>query len=402
MLIIIRNNAKLSRKTKFIIQLIRQSSHKQKILCVFKKENEKFCEKRSCDYVQLPYSIMGIITYYSLIMLRSPEEFRNALIRRLSNAKPKHVLAETGFLSMLRNALYLRFGSSARADSLLKMLNNLKSPKVFLVDEFKSLNCIDLKKLRLLGSIIYVSQDVAYNQYGFQKSFITRKLMFRLERDAIANVDLVVACSETEKLKYLDMGAKKAIFYPNIYPTKKFEPDKKDEIPSISIILRDHWGFRAKQSLRKVFNAIEGINRQLKVCLIGMKPPRIPNNITLEHHRFIQSKMDYLKLLSRSWIGINIGIHMAGTNERKYDYAEAGLVVFSDTIGVRGDLLPNEFSYVDSHDLTAKLKQLLEFDSAMLFQMGKANRSQVLSLAEKERLKTFGYLSQIVIDNEQR
>ena len=53
-----------------------------------------------------------------------------------------------------------------------------------------------------------------------------------------------------------------------------------------------------------------------------------------------------------------MGIHLGGTNERKYDYAMAGLVVFSDNLGVRGDLLPHEYTYVDSYDLAAKLEQL--------------------------------------------
>lgn len=399
MLIIIRKDAKLSQKTNFIVKLLRQSSH-NKIFYVFKKENEKFSEEWRYDYVQLPSSIMGIVAYYSLIMLRSPEEFRNALIKRLSLAKPKHVLAEKGFLSMLRNALYLRFGTSARVGRLMCMLNKLDSPKVFLIDEFVSLNCFDLKKLRLLGSIIYVSQDIAFNQYGFDDSLITRKLMFRLERDAIAHVDLIVACSEMDMLKYIEMGARKAVFYPNIYPTNEFEPCEKDKMPSISIILRDHWGYRAEQSLETILNALAYLGMQIKVYLIGIKPPKVPKNIVLEYHEFIQSKLDYLKVLSTSWIGINAGIHKAGTNERKYDYAEAGTVVLSDTLGARGDLLPHEYTYVDSHDLAAKIIQLLEFGKASLTEMGKQNRNHALSMAEKEQRKLWDSISEIIVNFE--
>jgi hypothetical protein len=78
---------------------------------------------------------------------------------------------------------------------------------------------------------------------------------------------------------------------------------------------------------------------------------------------------------------------MGGANERKYDYAMAGLVFFSDTLGVRGDLLPHEYTYVDSYDLAAKLEQLLEFGKEMIVEMGKQNRKQALSLAEKQREK---------------
>ncbi len=73
-----------------------------------------------------------------------------------------------------------------------------------------------------------------------------------------------------------------------------------------------------------------------------------------------------MRILSKSWIGINIGIHKGGSNERKYDYAMAGLVVFSDILGCRGDLLPHEYTYLDSNDLAAKLEQLMEFGKKRL------------------------------------
>ena len=341
---------------------------------------------------------MGIITNYLLLMLRSPADFRDALSRRFSLTQYKTVLTGDGFLSTLRRTLYLRFGTSARVSTLMAFLRHLNSPRVFVVDEFFSLNCLDLKKLKLLGSIIYVSQDIAYNRYDFAGNFISKELMFRLERDALVNFDLVVACNEREKLTYLEMGAKNAIFYPNIYPTKEFEPSEKDEMPSISIVLRDHWGSRSEQCLNTIFNALGSLDSQLIVHLMGARAPRVPKNITIKYHEFMPSKLDYLKVLSKSWIGINAGIHMAGTNERKYDYAEAGTVVFSDTLGVRGDLLLHEYTYVDSNDLTAKIGQLLELGKANLFEMGNGNRRYVLALAEKERQKLSGTLARMTSD----
>ena len=325
--------------------------------------------------------------WYLLLPLRSPEEFRDGMLRRLSIAEPKHVLVQGGFLSMLRDALYINFGTSARANRLMRILNKLTSPKIFLVDEFISLNCLDLKKLKNLGAIIYVSQDIAHNHYGFGKNLITRNLMFRLERNAMNDVDLVVACSEMETLKYLQMGAKKVVTYPNIYPTEAFKPIEKDEMPSVSVVLREHWGFAAEKSLETILNAFACLDRKIKVYMIGLKPKRVPKNVNLIYHSFIPNKMDYLKVLSKSWIGINVGIHKAGTNERKYDYAEAGTVVFSDTLGARGDLLPYEYTYVDGHDLAAKINQLLNFGGSPLKKMGRENRDRVLSLAEKQRRK---------------
>ena len=388
MLIVIRNEESLSPKANFIVHLINQNFSNQ-VFYVFKKESAKFREKWLYDQVQLPSSVMGIMLYYSLMFLKSPINFRDGLMVRLSLKKSKVLLTELGFLSMLSRALYLRYGTSARASRLMNLLNKLASPKIFLIDEFLSLNCLDLRKLRLLGPILYVSQDIAYNRFGFGDNQITKKMMLKLERDALAHIDLVIASCEMERLKYLQMGARKAIYYPNIYPTTAIELANKDEMPSISIVLRNHWGSTAEKSLEEIFDALAHLDREIKVYMIGIRPRRVPQNVKLEYTNYVPSKLDYLKLLSKSWIGINIGIHMAGTNERKYDYAEAGLVVFSDTLGVRGDLLPNEYAYVDSQDLAAKIKQLLEFDKAILIKKGEENRDQVLSLAEKKRWKLF-------------
>ena len=371
-------------KANFIVQLLNQNFN-TKIFYVFKKESNKFSEKWSENQVQLPSSTLGLFVYYLLIMLKSPKDIRNGLMVRLSLTKPKHVLTSAGFLSILSRTLYLRLGTSARANRLMPLLKKVNLPKVFLIDEFLSLNCLDLKKLRLLGPIIYVSQDTAYNRFGFGDNPITKELMFRFERDAITNFNLVIACSEMEKLKYLEMGARNAIFYPNLYPTLEFEPCNKDPMPSASIVLRGHWGHRAEQSLELIFNALAYLNRQIKIYLVGIKPARIPKNVKLEHIEFIRNKSNYLKVLSKSWIGINVGIHMAGTNERKYDYAEAGTVVISDTLGARGDLLPHEYTYVDAHDLAAKIGQLLELGKDHLREMGEENRARALLLAEKQR-----------------
>jgi hypothetical protein len=292
-----------------------------------------------------------------------------------------------GFLSGLSQALGEYFDKPARTNVLINFLRKLNSPKIFLIDEYVSIRIVNLKILKLLGSIVYVSQDVAYDHFNFGNNIITKTLMYKLERDAVALSDLVVACSERDRLKYLEMGARKVLFYPNIYPIAEFEPGNKDQTPSISIVLRGHWGSRAERSLDKIFKALSRVDKEIRVYMIGIKPQQVPKNIELQHYARIPSKLDYLNTLSKSWIGINIGIHMGGANERKYDYAMAGLVVFSDTLGVRGDLLPHEYTYVDSYDLAAKLEQLLEFGKEMIVEMGKQNRKQALSLAEKQREK---------------
>ena len=116
-----------------------------------------------------------------------------------------------------------------------------------------------------------------------------------------------------------------------------------------------------------------------------MEPQQVSQNIELEYYEHIPSKLDYMRILSKSWVGINIGIHKGGSNEKKYDYAMANAIVLSDVLGCRGDLLPNEYAYLDSNDLAAKLKQLIELGQRKIIEMGMENRKRALSLAEEKR-----------------
>jgi hypothetical protein len=193
------------------------------------------------------------------------------------------------------------------------------------------------------------------------------------------------------------MGAKKSVYYPNIYPIEDFEPSVKDQLPSIVIVSRGHWDLKAEKSLEEIFKALSFSSRTIKVTVIGVKPKKVSKNIRLQHYEFIPLKLDYLNILSKSWIGINIGFHMAGSNERKYDYAMAGLVVLSDSLGTRGDLLPNEYTYVDSQDLAAKLEQLLQFEKDRIIKMGAQNRDQALSLAKTQRALLLRTVNDLVL-----
>src|SRR5208283_2045965 len=146
-----------------------------------------------------------------------------------------------------------------------------------------------------------------------------------------------------------------------------------------------HWGQTAQKSLEKVLASLACTGQLIKVYLIGVSPKNVPKNIQFAHYDYIPSREEYLKTLSKSWVGINLGIHSGGSNQRKYDYAIAGLAVFSDTFGARGDLLPNEYTYVDDADLVAKLKQFLNLGKEKIIEMGQQNRNQALSLAKEKR-----------------
>ncbi len=398
MLIVIRDGEELSQKTRFVLQLFGLASMAE-VLRVSRIQSRKFTENWAYNRIDLATSASGILAYFLLMMLKSPRDLRDGILRRLFSRPRAQVLFNEGFLSILSQALYYYFATQSRTDSLIRFLKGLGAPRAFLIDEFLSINTVNLKKLKQLGVIIYVSQDIAQNRYGFKDNLIAKELMYKFEQKAIALADVVIACSERDKLKYIEMGARKAVFYPNIYPQSEFEPSAKDKCPSISIVLREHWGPEADKSLKEIFKALAYVHRKIRVYAIGVEPQQVSTNIELESFEFIPSKVEYLRTLSKSWIGINLGIHMAGSNERKYDYAMAGLVIFSDQFGVRGDLLPYEYSYVDGQDLAAKLLQLLEFGGDKIVEMGLQNRKHALSLAEKQRTELLSTINSIIYCN---
>lgn len=385
MLVIINNGGDISLKARFIVQLFGLTPN-TRFFYLLRKE-DRFKEKWTDNQVELATSPLGILIYFFLMILKSPNDIRDGMLRRLFHRKGDFVLFKGGFLSVLSEVLNQYFGMSARTEGVIHFLRKENSPKTFLVDEFSSLNMVKLKLLKSLGPIIYVSQDVAYDRYNFGNNIITKTLLYKLERDAVTLSDIVIACSERDRLKYVEMGAKKVISYPNIYPIAEFEPYEKDHDPSISIVLKGHWGARAERSLAEIFKALSFIDRKIRVYMIGIEPTLLSDNIILQQYHSIPSRFDYLNILSKSWIGINVGIHMGGANERKYDYAMAGQVVFSDNLGVRGDLLPHEYSYVDSYDLAAKLEQLMDCGKDKIVEMGRQNRRYVLSFTEKQREK---------------
>jgi hypothetical protein len=383
MLVIIRNGSVPSVKANFITQ---QFNGALSLFYVAREDTVNLTEKWGPHNIQLASTTSGTLTYYFLMFVKSPRDLYNSVMTRFFHRQLSQVLVQNGFLSVFSQVLAYHFARSGKPNRLMTFLKGVDSPKVFLIDEFVSIRIVNLKRLKEMGPIAYVSQDIAHTRFGFDDHFITKKLMYHFERAAVLNADLVIACSERDKLKYLEMGAKNVLFYPNVYPVTGFEAEPKDAEPSISIVLRGHWGSQLKAALEEILAALSFVRQPLKVYLIGIKPTHVPSNVKLEHYADrIPTKSDFLRIISRSWIGINVGIHMGGSNERKYDYSVAGLVVMSDKLGVRGDLIPCEYSYVDKHDLAAKIEQLLELGKDRLVEMGKQNRQHVLALAEKQR-----------------
>ena len=286
-----------------------------------------FTEKWSPNKVELATSTSGVFLNHLLIMLKSPKDLHDRILKRLCKINQKNSFITKGFISVLSEILDQYFATTARSNDIIPFLKDMNSSKIFLIDEFMSIRTLDLKLLKQLGTVIYVSQDVVSERYDFGDNIVARKLMYTFEREILQSADLVIACSGRDQLRYIEMGAKNVIFYPNIYPIKEFEMGIKDKNPSISVVLRNCWGTESVKSFNAIFTALSKINKRIKVYVVGIEPQQIPRNIKLEHYEYIPNKLDYMNILSKSWIGINIGIHKGGSNERKYDYAMAGLVV---------------------------------------------------------------------------
>ncbi len=380
LVIIIRDGTDISLKADFIARILK-SNHDASFIHVFRKN--QFNEKSAGNEIELASSTFGIFMYYFLYFLKSPKDLHDGFVRRLTNGKLEGRIRAGGFVTTLFNVLYQYFGRSSKSDGLKELLERSSSKKIFLVDEFFSLKTVDLRLLQKFGSVIYVTSDVARDFYGC--SLATSKIMAKFEQKTIDIPDLIVACSERDRLKYLEMGANEAIFYPNIYPMSEISLLTKDEEPSISIVMRAHWGSLAVETLEEVLKALACFGKSIRVYVIGMKPEKIPKNIDLIHFSNLESRSDFLKTLSRSWFGINLGIHGGGSNQRKYDYALAELVVLSDKFGARGDFLPCEYSYFDYYDLAAKIIQLVALGREEITKMGIQNRKTAISLADKQQ-----------------
>ena len=216
MLIIVREGNELSPKLQFVLKLLNLSDNK----ILFVEKNNKFIGSQNGNHFQLSTSKFGILTYFLLMLLKSPQDIRDGITRRIFKRNIQHAVINTGFFSILSEVLYNFFGTTSRSDHLMSYLKTLKQPKAFIIDEFISSKTLNLRALKELGPIIYLSQDIAYTRYGFSDNLVSRKLMYKLEHEIVALANMIVCCSERDRLKYLEMGAKKVIVYPNIYPSE--------------------------------------------------------------------------------------------------------------------------------------------------------------------------------------
>ena len=131
MLIVIRDGEELSQKSRLVVQLFKLTSN-DKVLYVFRKEQDKFREKRDLDQIELATSTKGIFAYFFLMMLKTPKDLHDGLIRRLSKKEASPMIMRDSFFSVLTQAIYQYLARSARTDGIVRYLRKTNMlPKIW-------------------------------------------------------------------------------------------------------------------------------------------------------------------------------------------------------------------------------------------------------------------------------
>ena len=97
------------------------------------------------NQVNLATSTSGNFMHFLLMLVKSPKNMRDGLIKRLLRTKSSNFLLVEGFLSTLSQALGEYFEKPARTNVLMNFLRKLDLPKIFLIDEYVSVRIVNLK-----------------------------------------------------------------------------------------------------------------------------------------------------------------------------------------------------------------------------------------------------------------
>ena len=236
--------------------------------------------------------------------------------------------------------------------------------------------------------IIYLSHDFTGD---FYRQGYSSKIAEGLEREICNISDLILASSIRDReqyIKHYKITYDKIIVYPNIYPIDTLSDHyelirSKYEEPTLAII-----GSRSLYKDRFFNGLVESIYDLFdRIIYIGYKAPIIDHLIKkyremIEYHKHIPSRYDFLKTLSKAHIGLNYGLWLGGSNVKRYDYALSGLLILSNALGARGEILPCEYVYADQADLRGKLRQLLSRDLDEIIRCGRTNLDTAYSYYE--------------------
>ena len=149
LIVIIRDGHELSKKARFVVQLLRLNAN-SKFIYAYRKEEDRFREKWSGNEIALASSKSAILAYFILMMLKSPKDLHDGIIRRVLRRKAPYLIRTGGFLSVLSQAIYQYFGRSARAGVFISLLKKLSSPKLILISRAINYHSIHIPMILVL------------------------------------------------------------------------------------------------------------------------------------------------------------------------------------------------------------------------------------------------------------
>jgi len=304
----------------------------------------------------------------------------------------------TSFLSLLEKTKIM-INNRGEEVNLLIIFDGLSSTFLFNEKELKRI------KKETDAKFIYLSHDFYYNiVHPYLKSKVKK-----YEKNILTMSDFIISASERDKELYLKFYYDEVfdcktdddiIVYPNVFPPMN-PPFKEEEIRKKLINKRNdeitivcNVGSNTKREiiqliinqLHYVAHEIGGVNLKF----IGnhftnyIKNLSWRNGIKVKTIDYLPNRLDFLRELSSAHVGINFAYKTGGTNVKKYDYALASLVVISNALGVKGELLPYEYVYLDTADLYTKIKALInDFTIEEIINMGYKNQAYALELANR-------------------
>lgn len=278
------------------------------------------------------------------------------------------------FVSSSRSALRLFFLSGVKAD-LTKMVERTeKEDHIVVLDGLKGY----LMARPILDDLRKTSNFIVYLSHNFEADYFAgmRWWIERVEREAAETSDLILVASHRDASKYLidfDLDEEKILVVPNIYPVE-FKKRPKLSGKTVAIVAGSQYKW-AQNTAKFILKH----NLADHILYIGRHHPKI-RDPRLMRWEYIPSREEFLSVLSQAHLGINHGVWLGGSNVKRYDYALAGLTIFSGGTGFRGDILPGEIAYTDLYDLAAKLK-LITLDEAI--ELGMQNMTTAMNIYKK-------------------
>jgi len=230
-------------------------------------------------------------------------------------------------------------------------------------------------KWRHGSKVIYISHDFLSDKYS---GFWLKRLL-NAEHNILQHVDLLISASMRDEIKYRELYgiSNKIVTFPNIYPLPnhmEFASNiRKQNTPTIVVVAGKALAKNPEyvRLIRKLYELSDTV--KFNIIYVGKHPPHIAKPGLIEYYDYIPSRADYLETLGKGHIGLNYALFRGGSNVKKYDYSLSGLVILSNSLGVKGEWLPHEYVFMDEYDFVVKLGKLIELGVAELCKLGRLN-----------------------------